>query len=296
MLFIRRMGITVHFGWLAWFTSTASALLQLMFKAALGWYFHEGNGVVWCHLNKTESWNTIFLYFLRDKKRFVLKTLSRLKSINVFYLGTSSEDEIIELHRLTETSQIPQKPGYPIPQDHHFGITWGAALAGWGSAQETCCQEQQGPFGSVLSDAQPWQPLHIWTQQLLGLPGTACFVSRSWPELAKLILLDCPPLRSLNNHSSRKKKEKKKSMFLTGAARLCPCTLSCRCVCGELLSLKLSGNYFFFFHWKTKISSKAKFSTIAIRIHWGYTKLTPYRTTGQFEVFVVIFNILERFF
>lgn len=189
---------------------------------------------------------TIFLYFLRDKKRFVLKTLSRLKSINVFYLGTSSEDEITELHRLTETSQIPQKPGYPIPQDHHFGITWGAALAGWGSAQETCCQEQQGPFGSVLSDAQPWQPLHIWTQQLLGLPGTACFVSRSWPELAKLILLDCPPLRSLNNHSSRKKKKKKKSMFLTGAARLCPCTLSCRCVRGELLSLKLSGNYFFF--------------------------------------------------
>lgn len=246
MLFIRRMGITVHFGWPAWFTLTASALLQLMFKAALGWYFHEGNGVVWCHLNNTESWNTIFLYFLRDKKRFVLKTLSRLKSINVFYLGTSSEDEIIELHRLTETSQIPWKPGYPVPQVHHFGVTWGAALAGWGSAQETCCQEQQGPFGSVLSDAQPWHPLHIWTQQLLGLPGTACFVSRSWPELAKLILLDCPPLRSLNNHSSGKKKKKEKSMFLTGAARLCPWTLSCRCVHGELFVTEVIWKLFFF--------------------------------------------------
>lgn len=41
----------------------------------------------------------IFLYFLRDEKRFVLKTFSHLKSINIFYLGTNSEDEITELHR-----------------------------------------------------------------------------------------------------------------------------------------------------------------------------------------------------
>lgn len=39
----------------------------------------------------------IFLDFLRDEKRFVLKTFSRLKSINLLYLGTSSKDEITEL-------------------------------------------------------------------------------------------------------------------------------------------------------------------------------------------------------
>lgn len=279
MLFIRRMGITVHFGWPAWFTLTASALLQLMFKAALGWYFHEGNGVVWCHLNNTESWNTIFLYFLRDKKRFVLKTLSRLKSINVFYLGTSSEDEIIELHRLTETSQIPWKPGYPVPQDHHFGVTWGAALAGWGSAQETCCQEQQGPFGSVLSDAQPWHPLHIWTQQLLGLPGTACFVSRSWPELAKLILLDCPPLRSLNNHSSGKKKKRKKYVFdwgcktvsLNPELQVCPWRTLCHWSYLEIIFLSTG-----------KQKSPAKLNSAPLL--FGSTEDTPSRLLTEPQV------------
>lgn len=146
------MGITVHSARLAWFTSTASALFQLIFEAALGWYFHEGSGVVWCHLNKTESWDMIFLYFLRDEKRFVLKTFSHLKSINIFYLGTNSEDEITELHRWTETSQIIQKQGFgslqgwgwneilalawhpaPLPRIPCW-VTWGVSLVGWGSA------------------------------------------------------------------------------------------------------------------------------------------------------------------
>lgn len=39
----------------------------------------------------------IFLDFLRDEKRFVLKTFSHLKSINLLYLGTSSKDEITAL-------------------------------------------------------------------------------------------------------------------------------------------------------------------------------------------------------
>lgn len=53
-----------------------------------------------------------FLGSLRDKKGFVLKTFSHLKSINLFYLGISSKDEITELHRQTETSQIPKKQEY----------------------------------------------------------------------------------------------------------------------------------------------------------------------------------------
>lgn len=90
----------------------------------------------------------IFLDFLRDEKRFVLKTFSRLKSINLLYLGTSSKDEITELCGWTETSQIPRKqksgyfhgggwnetlsvascPAFP-PQGHHFCVTLGPSLA-----------------------------------------------------------------------------------------------------------------------------------------------------------------------
>lgn len=109
-----------------------------------------------------------FIYILRDKKRFVLKTFSRLKSINLFYLRTSSEDEITELHGWTETSQIPQKQesGYfhgwgwngtlstascpaPPPQGHRFCVALGTSLAdwdgdvAWATAQETCCKGQQ---------------------------------------------------------------------------------------------------------------------------------------------------------
>lgn len=76
MVFIRRMGITVHSGWPAWFTSTASALFQLIFEAALGWYFREGKGVVWCHLNKTESWNMmVFVRFLEGREEICFKNL-----------------------------------------------------------------------------------------------------------------------------------------------------------------------------------------------------------------------------
>lgn len=150
------------------------------------WYFREGSGVVWCHLNKTESWNMIFLVSLRDKKRFVLKTFSHLKSINLFYLGTSSKDEITELHRWTETSQIPKKheSGYfhgwgwngtpsiascPVPplQGHNFSLTLGASLAGGVSAlalvttQETWCKRQWGWFGGVFLDTKMFHT-YMW--------------------------------------------------------------------------------------------------------------------------------------
>lgn len=179
------MGITVHPGWPPWFTSNASALFQLIFEAIL-----EGNGVVWYHLKNQESWNMTFLDFLRDKKRFVLKTFSRLKSINLFYLGTSSKDEITELRWWSETSQISwkQDSGYfhgrgrnetlsvalcpaPRPQGHHFCVILGARLAGWdaalalATAQQTCCKRQQGWFGGVFLGTWPWPLFHSCTWQ-----------------------------------------------------------------------------------------------------------------------------------
>lgn len=146
------MGIRVHSGWPAWFTSTASALFQLIFEAALGWYFREGNGVVWCHLNKTESWNMFFLDFLRDKKRFVLKTFSRLKSINLFYVGTRSEDEITELHGWTETSQIPQKH----ESGYFHGWRWNATL---------CCLMSSSLSPGTPFLCYPW--VQAWLTELV---------------------------------------------------------------------------------------------------------------------------------
>lgn len=105
---------------------------------------------------------------MRDKKRFVLKTFSHLKSINLFYLGTSSKDEITELtdeqrpHRyqrkmdpvtfMAEDEMGLQPLPRPVPpfQGDNFCVTLGASLAGAVSAlalattQETWCKRQWG--------------------------------------------------------------------------------------------------------------------------------------------------------
>lgn len=244
---------------------------------------------------------------MRDKKRFVLKTFSHLKSINLFYLGTSSKDEITELHRWTETSQIPKKheSGYfhswgwngtpsvascPVPphQGHDFCVTLGASLAGGVSAlalattPETWCKKEWGRFGGVLWDA--W-PSSVSYPHVTSCQALSWFVIRSQMGFAKLILLD-RPLKSLNNYS-RKRKMVWLWLGLQGYVLLQVAGM----VTGNWIYLEIK-------LMPRRKSPPVKFTAVVLPFRSAEdtpVAQPPYRSRGQFKAIVLILQSPERF-
>lgn len=99
---------------------------------------------------------------------------------------------------------------YPLPcvqlslPRHHFCVTLGASLAWlWQLPVEPAVRGR----GKIW-----WCPLgrlvltSVSDLHMTGCQAQSWFVNRSQPEFAKLILLDCPPLKSLNNCSGKRKK------------------------------------------------------------------------------------------
>lgn len=111
---------------------------------------------------------------------------------------------------VTSTVEDEMKP-YPLPRvqlslprDTISVLPWVQDWPGFGNCLGNLPREVAGTIW--------WCPLgRLALTSVSDLHTTGCqaqswFVNRSQPEFAKLILLDCPPLKSLNNCSGKRKK------------------------------------------------------------------------------------------